>query len=86
MRSTTMPARRSPIVRVPYDMEAAARKIRDAGLPAFLAARLGLGTIRHAPLLEPGQIVDGFRLEEPLHPGGMAEPVARHASGARRCR
>ena len=30
-------------VRVPYDMEAAARKIAAAGLPARLAARLGLG-------------------------------------------
>jgi diadenosine tetraphosphatase ApaH/serine/threonine PP2A family protein phosphatase len=30
-------------VRVPYDVETAARKIRDAGLPSFLAARLALG-------------------------------------------
>jgi diadenosine tetraphosphatase ApaH/serine/threonine PP2A family protein phosphatase len=30
-------------VRVPYDVDTAARKIRDAGLPAFLAARLALG-------------------------------------------
>ena len=30
-------------VRVPYDIETAARKIRDAGLPPFLAARLEWG-------------------------------------------
>ena len=30
-------------VRVPYDVETAARKIRDAGLPPFLAARLAWG-------------------------------------------
>jgi diadenosine tetraphosphatase ApaH/serine/threonine PP2A family protein phosphatase len=30
-------------VRVPYDVDTAARKIRDAGLPPFLAARLALG-------------------------------------------
>jgi len=30
-------------VRVPYDIERAARKIRDAGLPSFLAARLAWG-------------------------------------------
>jgi diadenosine tetraphosphatase ApaH/serine/threonine PP2A family protein phosphatase len=30
-------------VRVPYDIAAAQRKIRDAGLPAFLAARLARG-------------------------------------------
>jgi diadenosine tetraphosphatase ApaH/serine/threonine PP2A family protein phosphatase len=30
-------------VRVPYDVESAARKIRDAGLPPFLAARLAVG-------------------------------------------
>jgi diadenosine tetraphosphatase ApaH/serine/threonine PP2A family protein phosphatase len=30
-------------VRVPYDIETAARKIRDAGLPPFLAARLAWG-------------------------------------------
>ena len=30
-------------VRVPYDVETAARKIRDAGLPSFLAARLASG-------------------------------------------
>ena len=30
-------------VRVPYDVEAAARKIRDAGLPPFLAMRLAWG-------------------------------------------
>ena len=30
-------------VRVPYDVETAARKIRDAGLPLFLAARLAWG-------------------------------------------
>ena len=30
-------------VRVPYDVETAARKIRDAGLPPFLAARLASG-------------------------------------------
>lgn len=30
-------------VRVPYDVESAARKIRDAGLPPFLAARLAWG-------------------------------------------
>jgi len=30
-------------VRVPYDIESAARKIRDAGLPPFLSARLALG-------------------------------------------
>jgi diadenosine tetraphosphatase ApaH/serine/threonine PP2A family protein phosphatase len=30
-------------VRVPYDIEAAARKIRDAGLPLFLSARLAWG-------------------------------------------
>ena len=30
-------------VRVPYDIESAARKIRDAGLPLFLAARLAAG-------------------------------------------
>ncbi|MGB9366154.1 MAG: metallophosphoesterase family protein [Xanthobacteraceae bacterium] len=30
-------------VRVPYDVDTAARKIRDAGLPSFLAARLALG-------------------------------------------
>ena len=30
-------------VRVPYDIESAARKIRDAGLPPFLAARLAWG-------------------------------------------
>jgi diadenosine tetraphosphatase ApaH/serine/threonine PP2A family protein phosphatase len=30
-------------VRVPYDIEAAARKIRDAGLPPFLAMRLAWG-------------------------------------------
>jgi diadenosine tetraphosphatase ApaH/serine/threonine PP2A family protein phosphatase len=30
-------------VRVPYDVDTAARKIRDAGLPSFLAARLAWG-------------------------------------------
>ena len=30
-------------MRVPYDVDTAARKIRDAGLPSFLAARLALG-------------------------------------------
>ncbi|MEJ0077867.1 MAG: metallophosphoesterase family protein [Alphaproteobacteria bacterium] len=30
-------------VRVPYDVESAARKIREAGLPSFLAARLAWG-------------------------------------------
>ena len=30
-------------VRVPYDIDTAARKIRDAGLPLFLAARLAWG-------------------------------------------
>jgi diadenosine tetraphosphatase ApaH/serine/threonine PP2A family protein phosphatase len=30
-------------LRVPYDVDAAARKIRDAGLPAFLSARLAWG-------------------------------------------
>ena len=30
-------------VRVPYDVELAARKIRKAGLPEFLAARLTMG-------------------------------------------
>jgi diadenosine tetraphosphatase ApaH/serine/threonine PP2A family protein phosphatase len=30
-------------LRVPYDIESAARKIRDAGLPLFLAARLAWG-------------------------------------------
>jgi len=30
-------------MRVPYDIETAQRKIRDAGLPAFLAARLAWG-------------------------------------------
>jgi diadenosine tetraphosphatase ApaH/serine/threonine PP2A family protein phosphatase len=30
-------------VRVPYDVDAAARKIRDAGLPFFLSRRLGEG-------------------------------------------
>jgi diadenosine tetraphosphatase ApaH/serine/threonine PP2A family protein phosphatase len=30
-------------VRVPYDVDTAARKIRDAGLPPFLATRLALG-------------------------------------------
>jgi diadenosine tetraphosphatase ApaH/serine/threonine PP2A family protein phosphatase len=30
-------------VRVPYDIESAARKIRDAGLPPFLGERLALG-------------------------------------------
>jgi len=30
-------------VRVPYDVDTAARKIRDAGLPSFLAVRLGSG-------------------------------------------
>ena len=30
-------------VRVPYDIESTARKIRDAGLPPFLAARLAWG-------------------------------------------
>jgi hypothetical protein len=30
-------------VRVPYDVELAARKIRRAGLPEFLAARLTMG-------------------------------------------
>jgi len=30
-------------VRVPYDIESAARKIREAGLPPFLAARLAWG-------------------------------------------
>jgi len=28
---------------VPYDIESAARKIRDAGLPLFLSARLAWG-------------------------------------------
>jgi diadenosine tetraphosphatase ApaH/serine/threonine PP2A family protein phosphatase len=36
-------ARTLTYVRVPYDIESAARKIRDAGLPAFLAARLAVG-------------------------------------------
>lgn len=30
-------------LRVPYDVDTAARKIRDAGLPSFLAVRLALG-------------------------------------------
>jgi diadenosine tetraphosphatase ApaH/serine/threonine PP2A family protein phosphatase len=30
-------------VRVPYDIATAQRKIRDAGLPPFLAARLAWG-------------------------------------------
>jgi diadenosine tetraphosphatase ApaH/serine/threonine PP2A family protein phosphatase len=30
-------------IRVPYDVASAARKIRDAGLPAVLAARLEQG-------------------------------------------
>lgn len=36
-------ARTLTYVRVPYDIESAARKIRDAGLPLFLSARLALG-------------------------------------------
>jgi diadenosine tetraphosphatase ApaH/serine/threonine PP2A family protein phosphatase len=36
-------ARTLTYVRVPYDIEAAQRKIRDAGLPLFLAARLAWG-------------------------------------------
>ena len=36
-------ARELTYVRVPYDIETAARKIRDAGLPPFLAARLAWG-------------------------------------------
>ena len=30
-------------LRVPYDVDTAARKIRDAGLPSFLSARLAWG-------------------------------------------
>jgi diadenosine tetraphosphatase ApaH/serine/threonine PP2A family protein phosphatase len=30
-------------LRVPYDIESAAQKIRDAGLPLFLGARLAMG-------------------------------------------
>ena len=36
-------ARTLTYVRVPYDIDAAAQKIRDAGLPPFLAARLAWG-------------------------------------------
>jgi len=36
-------ARTLTYVRVPYEVETAARKIRDAGLPPFLAARLAQG-------------------------------------------
>ena len=36
-------ARALTYVRVPYDIASAARKIRDAGLPALLAARLAFG-------------------------------------------
>jgi diadenosine tetraphosphatase ApaH/serine/threonine PP2A family protein phosphatase len=36
-------ARTLTYVRVPYDIDTAARKIRDAGLPPFLAARLAWG-------------------------------------------
>ena len=36
-------ARTLTYVRVPYDVESAARKIRDAGLPLFFSVRLGMG-------------------------------------------
>lgn len=36
-------ARTLTYMRVPYDVEGAARKIRDAGLPLFLSTRLALG-------------------------------------------
>jgi diadenosine tetraphosphatase ApaH/serine/threonine PP2A family protein phosphatase len=36
-------ARELTYIRVPYDIETAAQKIRDAGLPPFLAARLAWG-------------------------------------------
>jgi diadenosine tetraphosphatase ApaH/serine/threonine PP2A family protein phosphatase len=36
-------ARTLSYLRVPYDIESAARKIRDAGLPLFLSARLAWG-------------------------------------------
>ena len=36
-------ARTLTYIRVPYDIEAAQRKIRDAGLPLFLSARLAWG-------------------------------------------
>ena len=70
-RSTTTHAGTLTYLRVPYDIDAAARKIAKAGLPAPLAARLDWGALM-LRALEPGQVIDGFRLEEPLHRGGMA--------------
>ena len=40
---STPSSNRLTYVRVPYDVELAARKIRKAGLPEFLAARLTMG-------------------------------------------
>src|SRR5262249_34166463 len=61
-------------VRVPYDIESAARKILAAGLPSVLASRLseGYGADRDVRRLESGQVTDGFTLGRPLDPGGMA--------------
>ena len=59
--------------RAPYDVEQAAAAIRKKGLPTWLADRLFAGTMNMAkPLHEPGVVVDGFRLEEIAHQGGMA--------------
>jgi diadenosine tetraphosphatase ApaH/serine/threonine PP2A family protein phosphatase len=55
--------------RVPYDYGSAADAIRAAGLPEFFADRLLRGPMK---LLEPGETLDGFVIEDCVHSGGMA--------------
>ena len=59
--------------RAPYDVEAAAAAIRKNG-PADLARRpvVGGSVSMVKPFLELGATIDGFRIEECLHQGGMA--------------
>ena len=58
--------------RVPYDWRSAAEKIRRAGLPEILAAPDRAGGVSVGAGLELGTALDGFRLEERVHSGGMA--------------
>ena len=60
--------------RVPYDVEAAAKRIRDER-PAALARRSAVaGEVSRwpKPSVQPGAVIDGFTIGECVHRGGMA--------------
>ena len=57
-----------------YDVEAAAKQIRDNGLPHWLADRLLVGRLGDGQglAIAPGAVIDGFTIGEQVHSGGMA--------------